>query len=374
MNCLIVAGEKSGEEHGLSFLVKLQEFIPSLKFWGVGGDLFQERNVELIYHCNMFSSWGYSEVLFKIPFYWKAIKKLVTEAILRKTKIAILIDFQEFNLVLSKKLSKRGVKIFYYVAPQAWVWKSYRIKKIQKYVHTLFTILPFEKKWFEERGVRQIISVSHPLLHSYKNILKKWNLSENEYCKGKKLRILLLPGSRNFEVAFLLPSFIRTIQRLRQDRNVQVGIVKCPHVDENLYQPYEEECDESYMADDLVIPLQKYHFSIAASGTITLSLALFQIPSIICYRGTLLDYFIFEMISYKGFFSLTNIIHKKYIFPELIQDLGGSFNIYKNLIRWIEDPKRYQKVREELKETQSYLKGEDQDVAEYMGKIIIRSK
>ncbi len=150
-SCLIIAGEKSGEEHAMSFFPELRKLSPDTEFYGVGGDLLQKEGMELIYHLGEFSSMGFSEVIGKIPFYFRALKKFENLVQEKGTKTAILIDFQDFNLRLAQRLSKQGVKILYYVAPQAWVWKAKRAGVLSRTVHTLFSILPFEKDWFEER-------------------------------------------------------------------------------------------------------------------------------------------------------------------------------------------------------------------------------
>ena len=166
-SCLIIAGEKSGEDHAMTFLPELMKLSPNCKFYGVGGKRLEDLDVELLYHLKDFSGIGISEVLGKIPFYFKALDNIVSEVKKRETKTAILIDFQGFNLKLAKKLKKLGVNVLYYVAPQAWVWKPWRSKVLEQNVHTLFTILPFEKKWFSERGVTKVKAVVHPLMNEY---------------------------------------------------------------------------------------------------------------------------------------------------------------------------------------------------------------
>ena len=152
-SCLIIAGEKSGEDHAMTFLPVLKKHSPNCHFYGVGGQRLENEGVELLYHLKDFSGIGISEVLSKIPFYYKALDHILDEVKKRKTKTAILIDFQGFNLKLAKKLKALGVNVLYYVAPQAWVWKPWRSKVLEKNVHTLFTILPFEKKWFQATSV-----------------------------------------------------------------------------------------------------------------------------------------------------------------------------------------------------------------------------
>ena len=151
-SCLLIAGEKSGEEHAMSFFPELKSLVPEAEFYGVGGDELKSHGMDLLYHLKDFSSMGFSEVIGKIPFYFNALSHIEKEVIRRHTKVAILVDFQGFNMRLAKRLSKRGVKVLYYVAPQAWAWKSHRAQALSETVHTLFTILPFEKNGFRIGG------------------------------------------------------------------------------------------------------------------------------------------------------------------------------------------------------------------------------
>ncbi len=369
-SCLIIAGEKSGEEHALSFLPELMKLSPDTKFYGVGGDDMEKLGVELLYHLKNFSSMGFSEVIGKVPFYFKALKKLEKEVVARGTKTAIVIDFQDFNLRLAQRLSKRGVKVLYYVAPQAWVWKPGRAQKLKTAAHTLFTILPFEKKWFGDRGVKQVKSIPHPLMLTYKNLLsdipaKPFNSWE------KKLKILVLPGSRRFEVELLLPEFIKTTEELRKTYNVEVHLVKVSHIPEAYYSLYKNKVDVVHESQDLVKAMKECHLALAASGTVTLSTGLFELPTIVAYRASLLNEFIFNnFIQYKGAVSLTNIVHGKNIFPELIQ-VDANANRFLRVIRsWLEDEKTYNEMKRDLKETKNLLAGDNFSVPEYMARVI----
>jgi len=161
---------------------------------------------------------------------------LLAEVKKRKTKTAILVDFQGFNLKLAKKLKKLNVNVLYYVAPQAWVWKPWRAKVLEQNVHTLFTILPFEKKWFQQRGVTNIKSVMHPLMLEYDDDLKNIRKRDSSDFSNRPVRILLLPGSRNVEVAKLLPIFAAGIKILKEEGiELQVGLVTAESVREENY-------------------------------------------------------------------------------------------------------------------------------------------
>ncbi|MFT5701581.1 MAG: lipid-A-disaccharide synthase [Desulforhopalus sp.] len=322
-NCLIVAGEKSGEEHCLSFYNELQLLCPNVHFWGVGGDDLKEAGMEIIYHLNEFSSWGFSGVISKIPFYLKALNEIEAAVIERGCKTAILIDFQGFNLKLAKKLNCLGVNVLYYVAPQAWAWKSGRTKIIANCVHTLFTILPFEKKWFQDRGVHQVKGVVHPLLYHYgadiEDIpLPRWSNSDTN------LKLLLLPGSRNFEVEHLLPLYLQAYKKLEKvlNKKIELSVVCSPSVQKSLYQPLSTISKvHYYQSGQLSDALKTNQLAWAASGTVTLACALFQIPTIITYKTSGLNSFIYKtFIKYDGPVGLANIVHPKRVFDELLQE------------------------------------------------------
>lgn len=369
-SCLILAGEKSGEEHAMSFFPELKKLRPDVEFYGVGGNLLKESGVELLYHLQDFSSMGFSEVIGKIPFYFKALNKLEEEVIRRGTKTAILIDFQDFNMRLASRLKKRGVKILYYVAPQAWVWKAYRAEILSKTVHTLFAILPFEKKWFGDRGVKQIKNIPHPLMLTYKDQLDQIPNKPFGVWKNK-LKLLILPGSRKFEVYSLLPEFIKTVELLRKSFPVEVHLVTVDHLDIGFYRLYEKHIDVWYKSHELTKAMKECHFSLAASGTVTLSTGLFELPTIVCYKGGLFNEFIYNnFIGYKGPISLTNIIHNQIVFPEFISSSVDPSILASIIKTWTTDERLYNEMKSILRGTKELLSGEKISVPQYMSRVI----
>ncbi|MFA5582828.1 MAG: lipid-A-disaccharide synthase [Bacteriovoracaceae bacterium] len=369
-SCLIIAGEKSGEEHAMSFFPELKALSPDTQFFGVGGEDLEKEGVELLYHLKDFSSMGFSEVIGKIPFYKEALKRIENEVVARKTKTAILIDFQGFNMRIAKRLSKLGVKVLYYVAPQAWAWKAHRAKALSESTHTLFTILPFEKDWFMSRGVKQVKAIPHPLMLHFKDELN--NIPPRPFgCWDEKIKILLLPGSRKFEVTSLLPKFIETIELLKKDYKVEVHLARVGHLDPSLYDYFSDKVDVWYEDRQITEALKTAHFTLAASGTVTLSCGLFEMPTIVSYKGSLLNEFIFRnFIKYSGHISLTNIVHEQEIFPELIQEQVDPAKMYGILKSWIENKDVYQQKKNLLKMTKNLLSGDDFSVPEYMSQVI----
>lgn len=372
-SCLLIAGEKSGEEHALSFLPELKQLRPGIQFFGVGGDELKADGMEIIYHLKDFSSFGVSEVVGKIPFYFKAMKHLENEVVRRNCKVAVLIDFQDFNLRLAQKLAKRGVKILYYVAPQAWAWKAGRAAVLQRTVHTLFTILPFEKKWFLARGVDKVFSIAHPLMHHYAGQLD--NLPARSYNELKqKLQLLILPGSRNDEVRFLLPDFCQVIATLKQHYNIEVGVVRSSNVKAGHWQPFEKYFDKVWSNEHLADALKWAHVSLAASGTVTLATGLFQVPTVVAYKGSLLNQFIFEtFVKYDRPISLTNLVLGECVFPEFIQERATPFNMTQALLKWLESESNYNAAKAKLAMLPTLLSGEG-NAAQAMAKAFAKSE
>lgn len=370
---LIIAGEKSGEEHAMSFLPSLKTFVPEAHFFGVGGELLEKEGVELLYHLKDFSSMGFSEVIGKLPFYFKALKHILNEVKKRNCKTAILVDFQSFNLKLALKLKKMGVDVLYYVAPQAWAWKAYRAKKLEKAVHTLYTILPFEKEWFQKRGVTRVRSVPHPLMAHYALELKDHKKAFFEEIQNRKKRILLLPGSRNSEVASLLKIFSDGLHLLKEDGlDFEVAIVKTTSVQEENYLEIDPWAPHVFLSDELSRALKWADIAIAASGTVTLTTGLFSIPTIVCYRLSAFNEFIAtNFISYSGPVSLTNIIHhNEYIHPEFLMYKANRYNIFQTAKKFLTDKNVYNNKVETLNRTKSLLLGENFNIAESMAKVI----
>ncbi len=374
-SCLIIAGEKSGEDHTLSFFDDLKSQVPDCHFFGVGGDALESRGVELMYHLRDFSSIGIAEIFNKIGFYFDALKKIENEVVKRSCKTAILVDFQDFNLRLARRLKKRGVNVLYYVAPQAWAWRPWRAATLGRCVHTLFTILPFEKEWFQTRGVERVKAVVHPLLQAHQKILDKQDLglAKSPFYEdlNRPLNIVLLPGSRKHEIINLLPEIIDAAQRLKKEFNIKFSIVKSKSVDKGYYDLTPFKYDKVYSEEQLEEALIEADLSIATSGTVTLATALFELPTVAVYKASILTEMVFNLVSaYDGYKILPNIVHNKLIFPELVQEQAYGSLIYRKLKRWITKRDLYESVKKDLATTRHKLSGDDFVVSDYMAKVI----
>jgi lipid-A-disaccharide synthase len=381
-NCLILAGEKSGEEHALGvwseILRKKSDVVQQCHFWGVGGDQLRSLGVETIYDLKEFSSMGFSEVIGKIPFYWGAQHKILKEVERRNCKVAWLIDFQDFNLRLAQALHKRGVKVLYYVAPQAWAWRSGRVKILAKTVHRLFTILPFENSWFTRLGMPadKLVYVGHPLSAR----LGPGQLASERLGRKNIKKLLILPGSRKREIIEHLPTFCSAIDKLKKKYpDLETHLVRSLNLPQSLFEnvlsPAQQKLiDHWWTEEQLSFALKTCDFALATSGTITLITGLFSLPTVVCYRTSLLNEWVFNtFIRYPGAISLTNLVAEQSVFPELIQEQMSAYNIETCLDKFMNDRAQYNRIVEKLLPMPELLQSRAEQFADNFEQVMLES-
>lgn len=370
---LLVAGEPSGEEHAQTFLPQLKSLRSDLSFWGVGGDVLRSQGMELKYHLRDFSSMGFTEVIGKIPFYKNALNVLVQEAVQRQTKDAILIDFQDFNLRLAKRLAAHGIRVWYYVAPQAWAWRPWRAHTLAKTVHRLFTILPFEEKWFRDRGVKQVTPVPHPLTQNWSEALQQ--LAEKKWSSQllQNPRLMLLPGSRRSEVGPLLPLMVATVKILKQQiPHMHVSLSRVGHLDAGFYECAQGYVDEWITPEELPFKLLKSDAAIAASGTVTLGTGMMKVPTVVAYQSSLVNEFVVrQLIGYRKPVSLTNIVLENEVFPEFLQQAVQPTLLARSVLSWWRNAPEWNELQQNLAQLQMSLCHGEKAVGEMMAREMV---
>jgi lipid-A-disaccharide synthase len=169
----------------------------------------------------------------------------------------------------------------------------------------------------------------------------------------------------------LLGDFIHAIKELKKTINLEVSIVKSNSVSPALYDSYEEYFDKVYTNEDLVSALKTADMAIASSGTVTLACALFEVPTVVCYRVSFINYFIYQtFITYTGPGSLANIVHDCSVFPELIQERSTPFNIVTHIKKWYNDIGEYRRIKALLSTTKTLISGDNLDVPSFMATIV----
>lgn len=343
---LLVAGEVSGDHHCAELVRELKALSFDITLFGIGGDALASQGVELLFHIEDMAFLGVGEVIRHLPFIIRVQKTLVERAYQERPDCAILIDYPGFNLRMAQSLKKLGIPIIYYISPQLWAWGKRRIKKIRRYVDEMIVLFPFEKKFYEQYGVRSEC-VGHPLVDKHFEHLPK----EMRRVNPENIVLGLLPGSRKQEVLSLLPRMVEMARLLHQKKKInKAQIVKVKHLPAEYFASCLTEDDGfiEIIEKPLEICLPQFDAAIVASGTATLETAYFGTPMLIVYHVNPLTYWLGRLLIKLNYIGLANIVAEKEIAPELIQhDFTPSRAAA--LVEGMLDPAENERIRHSLK-------------------------
>ena len=361
---LIVAGEASADRSGARLARKLRTLHPgdSLQFFGTGGDAMEREGIQLLCHIRLLASIGPREALAHFRVYYETFQKILRSCLDDPPAVAVLLDFPEFNLRLAKKMKRAGVRVIYYISPQLWAWRSGRIHIIRDYVDQMLVILPFEEKYYRERGVNAQF-VGHPLLEDFapesdrESFLRCINL-----VPGRKT-IALLPGSRRREVKFMLPTLIRAARRILEKMPAQFIISAAPSVSaEEIRRLAAQELagDPNALYFKIVSKesrdiLANADFGIVKSGTSTLEAALVGVPFVIVYKISNISWHVGNFLVRSPFKGLVNLIAEKQIVPEFFQGDATPEALSGAVLEYFERPQKLATMRSGLSEIREKL-------------------
>lgn len=321
----IVTGEYSGDIHGSHVAQALRKLQPDIQIEGIGAENMSAANVKLFATHKKMGSVGLSpKIIIDHILLGKRLVKYLTQSC--KPDAVILIDYGGFNLRIASFLKKAGIKVFYYIPPQVWASRKGRIKKIKKNVDEVLCIFPFEKELYESYGIK-VHYCGHPLVSQLPPKADRDKFFEKHgFDKNKKL-VSIFPGSREFELKYLMKVFIKTAKNLQKKHpDLQFCISHAPNLSDKVYGKYLKKSNFKIIKGENQALLSVSDALILASGTVALEACLYQTPMIIAYRGPYLFYLIYLLVRCIKRVSLPNIIANKDIVPEIIQ---GNVNINK---------------------------------------------
>lgn len=352
LNLMFVVGEPSGDSHAAKLIRELKILSPNIEFFGTTGEKMREIGVETIFSADDFSAVGLPEVLKTVPKFLKVLKKLKEIALERKPDAVVLVDFPEFNLKFAKSLRKLGFKVIYYISPQLWAWRKYRVRGIKRDVDLLLTILPFEKNWYAKQGIHHVEFVGNPLVGEVSVKLNRQEFCEKYNLDSEKTIITILAGSRYKEVERNLPILFQTIlQMTEKNKDLQFVIpiaptrklsefqnakAKFPNLQKIIF--VENETWEAVASADVAV---------VKSGTSTLETAILGTPLVIIYKTSTFNWWTLGWLINVEHIGLVNLIAEKRLAKELLHTNFTADILEKELWNLLE-PKNNQKMREEL--------------------------
>jgi lipid-A-disaccharide synthase len=357
---MIVVGEASGDSHAALLVSALRELEPNIEFFGSTCEKLRKANVETIVNADNFSVVGLPEVLRNIPMFWQAFQTLKQTAIELKPNAVILVDFPEFNLKLAKSLKKFGLKVVYYISPQLWAWRKYRVRGIKRDVDLLLTILPFEKDFYAKHNIDHVEFVGNPLAGEVKSKLTKAEFCTKHNLDANKPIIALLAGSRRVEVERILPMLLETAS-LMSLRNNDLQFIVAMAGTRKMSEFEAAKQKIGTLPQNLIVvqneTFEALHASDAAavtSGTATLETAIIGTPLVIVYKTSELNWRIFRPLIDTEHFGLVNLIAGERLAKELIHENFDAETLSKELFDLLE-PDTNSAMRKRLFEVKKSL-------------------
>lgn len=366
LRLMIVAGEPSGDAHAAALVRALREEAPAtvFEFFGATGAEMREAQVESIVRSDDLAILGLVEIGQALPKFWRAFQTLKRAGVERRPRAVILVDWPDFNLRLARALHRRGVRVIYYISPQLWAWRAWRVGSIRRDVDLMLSILPFEPEWYEARGVHHVEFIGHPLAG-----VVKPRYGREEFCRRHDLNstrpiIALLPGSRRKELERILPPMLDAAQIISHDRpDTQFvialaanrsreeanAIIKAAHQKNlraatNLHLTQHETREALAAADAAAV----------ASGTATLEAALLETPFVIVYQESFINWHTLGRLITAEHFGLINLIAGERLVTELMQnDLTGER--LSSELTMLLDPDQNKRARLKLREAAAHL-------------------
>ena len=335
----IVAGELSGDLLGEGLIIELKKMTNDIEIFGVGGSKMIAQGLKPIFNIKFLSIMGIFEVILKIPKVIKLLNLAKSKIIEINPDIVITIDAPGFNFRLQKSIKSLGIKQIHYVAPSVWAWKSYRAKKITKFLDHLLVLFPFEKKFFIKEGLSTTF-VGHPIAFDdyYNNnqyFLEK-SLNENALKK-----IVILPGSRISEIKKLMPVFIKAAELLNKNyKEIKFYIVTLPEYKTIIMEYFKDTNLNFYITsshDERYNIYGKADFALCASGTVTMELAKASTAMLVVYKLHFITWFILKAMVKVKTATIINIILKENVIPELFQQDVNEFNIHRIIKSYLDD-------------------------------------
>lgn len=319
---MVVVGEASGDAHAARVVTALKQQAPNIVVSGIGGDKLRAAGMDVTIDFSELAVMGLVEVLKRYRHLKQIFNQMVALLKTQRPDLLVLVDYPGFNLKLAKQAKKLSIPVVYYISPKVWAWRKGRVKTIKQNVDKMLVLFPFELAIYEQAGV-PVHCVGHPLVDAVERTLSTEQAKQKLDLVAEQKVIGLFPGSRRSEVEMLLPLMIQAAERIHQQYpEVQIVLPLAPGLNETLLTSILAETNLAIrvVSSDFYELTSACDAIVAASGTVTLEIALLNVPHFICYRVSPVTYSIMSRLVKIPYVGLCNIVTGKALITEVIQD------------------------------------------------------
>ena len=354
----ILTGEASGDKLASKVIIDLKKINQNIEYLSVGGENLQSLGIKSIYNLKEITYLGFTNVFLNIFKIRKKINETVKFIVNYNPDVLFTVDSPDFTLRVAEKVKKINSKIktIHYVAPQVWVWREGRVKKIKNYIDHILLLFSFEKKYFEKENI-SCEFVGHPLLQNK----ERGKIDINQVIGKNKALISVFAGSRRSEIIVLMPILLDFIKLMNKKYTDMTYVFHSTKQYSQLIQSFINEsslpnCE--IVSDDKIKShiLQKSIFAVAKSGTVSLEISNAKIPSIILYKMGFINFMIVKSLVKTKYANIINFAADEEVIPELLQSDCNSKNIFEHVSSFLDDPNKIKKQVEKVQNILNTLK------------------
>jgi lipid-A-disaccharide synthase len=352
---LVSCGEPSGDLYAGDLVRHLRREAGDVHVFGLGGDHLRDQGGRLLAHVGELAVVGLLEVLKHLRRLRRVFRSVLEEVDRERPRVAVLVDYADFNLRLARELKRRGVRVVYYVSPQVWAWRRGRLAAIRATVDHMVVIFPFEEALYRGAGV-PVTFVGHPLVELARPAADPGAFLAAQGLDPGRPVLAVLPGSRRQEVAHNLPPIAGALRLLSGRRaDLQLALAVAPSLDRRVLEADLAGLPVTFVSGQTHGLLSSATVGIVASGTATVEAALMDLPFSVVYRLSSLTYALGRPFVSVPHYAMTNLIAGREVVKELIQGDFRPEPLADETLALLEDPGRRRALREGLAEVRARL-------------------
>ena len=333
----------------------LRSGVPGLRAFGLGGDRLAAQDAALVAHIRDLAVVGLTEVVRHLHRIRDVFRRVLQDVDREPPRVAVLIDYPDFNLRLARELHRRGVPVVYYVSPQIWAWRGGRIRSIREHVARMLVIFSFEEALYRDAGV-PVTFVGHPLVDLVRPAPDAAAFLAGQGLDAARPVVAVLPGSRPQEVAHNLPPLAGAVSLLRARRpDLQFAAAVAPSLDPPAMRAAFGETPVLLVHDQTHSIVGAATLALVASGTATVETAILGTPMVVVYRVSPLTYALGRSLVRVPHYAMVNLMAGRLVVPELMQREFTPERVASEALSLLEDPARIRRMRDDLAEVRHRL-------------------
>ena len=356
MKILVSAGETSGDRYAAELVLELRRRLPDAEFFGSAGPRMREAGVEPIIRSESLAVVGLLEVVRHIPRIYGEFRKLMREINERQPDFAILTDSPDFHIRVAAKLKPLGVPVVWYVAPQFWAWRQWRVHKFRRLVSFLLCIFPFEENFFREHGVVTTY-VGHPLADAPVSATTRDEICARYDLDPSLPIVALLPGSRRGESARHIPHVLSAVDLIAVRKPANFVLAASNATGAEFFRERISAQNVRIVENDTQNVLRFADVALVASGTATVEAALQGAPMVVFYRVSWSTWLLGKPLVKTPYYSMVNLLANRKIVPELIQSDCTGDRLAAAALRLLTQPTEQSRMKADLSEVRQNLAG-----------------